>query len=198
MIRSAILPFLFTLAPTLTAQAAVVRGELADGRATGCYYCPGYQYVIKWVGTRIESSTVNLAAFLGQQVEFTGDWDGTIFHVTAAQVVPTSFDLIGNGSIGNRYRCNAQGAPGEVALNAISLGTMFTIPLPTVAALLHPATTVVMGIGTVSTNGEFKSDVDIPDNPALIGLRINGQAFFASTAAGPFRSSNLDSKVVNA
>lgn len=198
MSKTAAMSLLFALAATLSAQSITVRGELADGRATGCYYCPGYQYVIKFVGTRLESTTVNLGQFLSQQLEMTGTWDGTIFHVTAARVVASSFDLTGNGTIGNRFRCNAQANPGDLAINAVSLATQFSIPLPGMAALLHPGMLAVQGVGVVNGNGEFKSDLDIPNDPSLVGLRINGEAFFASGVGGPIWSSNLDSKEVSA
>jgi hypothetical protein len=189
---------LFATTASLFAQSAVLRGEIADGRATGCYYCPGYQFVLKWVGTRLESTTVNLAQFevLSQIVEMTGTWDGTIFHVTAAHNITSMFDLTGNGSLGGRFRCDAVGNPGDLAVNAISLGTSFMIPVPNTPTLLQPSTTVVMGIGITGANGEFRSDINIPQNPALVGLRINGQAIFAPLNNGALYSSNLDTKVV--
>lgn len=185
-----------TLAAGLGAQTVVARGELADGRATGCYYCPGYQYVIKFAGTRLESPTVNLAQFVNQQVEFTGTWTGSLLNVTAARVVAESFSITGNGRIGSRYRWNAVAAPGDLAIHALSFGTGF-LPLGDVAVQLAPLSTVVLGLGIVNGAGEAKADLDIPNVPALVGVRLNGQALFVPPAA-PAWSSNLDSKVVQA
>lgn len=183
------------LAASLTAQSSVVRGELADGRATGCYYCPGYQYVIKFVGTQLASPTVNLNLLQNQMVEFTGNWNGSVFTVTAAQVVAQSFSITGNPSLGRRVRCNAQGTPGDVAINAIGVGTGFVVPFGTMTVLLDPATATVMGVGVVNGAGEFKSDLDIPAVPALVGVRVTGQAFFAPLTA-PMFSSNVDTTVI--
>ncbi len=184
-------------APALLAQTQVsVRCELADGRATGCYYCPGYQYVIKFVGTQLQSPTINLTQFLNQYVQLTGSWNGSILTVTAAQAMAESFSITGNGSIGNRWRFNTQAAPGNLAVNMASLGSAFNAPFADLAVMLNPASMVVMGLGTTNGNGEFKSDLDIPNDPTLIGLRVFGQGL-VSTPAGALYTTNVDAKEVN-
>jgi hypothetical protein len=184
---------------SLFAQSAVVRGEIVDGHltGTGCYYCPGSQFTLKFVGIRLESATINLAQFevSGTKVELTGNWDGTIFHVSNAAIIPEMFSITGNSTLGSRVRWDAHGNAGDLAVNAASLGTHFMIPITNMATLLDPATTVVLGIGMTSGTGEFRTDVNIPQNPALVGLRINGQAVFAPPS-GPLYASNLDTTLV--
>lgn len=189
---------LLGLASILPAQVVTMRGEVADGRATGCYYCPGYQYVIKWIGTRLDASVVNLAPYLNQQVEVTGNWNGSlttpIITVTAVRLVAESFSIAGSTRIGDKLRLNSISTTGDLAANVIAFSRSFVPMLPLVVSL-DPATAFVLGSGATNGNGEFKSDLDIPNDPALVGLRVYGQGLVVPQVGLPFFT-NPDSKVV--
>lgn len=192
----ALATFSLAAAPSLLAQTPVqIRCALADGRATGCYYCPGYEFVIKFVGTQLQSPTVNLNLFQNQHVLLTGTWNGSVVTVSAAQTIAESFSITGNGSIGNRFRFNTIAAPGDLAMNLAALGTAFLVPFADLAVMVNPASMVVMGLGTANGNGEFKSDLDIPNDPTLVGLRLFGQGVVAAPT-GALYTTNLDAKEV--
>ena len=183
-------------AQLLPAQVNVVaRGELADGQATGCYYCPGYQYVIKFVGTQLQSSTVNLNLFINQYVELTGTWNGTVLNVTSAQLTPETFSIGGNTSIGHTIRPTTMSTPGDLALNIAALGTTFLVPFADIALMMNPASAVILGAGITNGNGEFKSDIDLPNDPSIVGVRVFGQGI-VFTPAGAIFSTNVDAKEV--
>ncbi|MCA8976518.1 MAG: hypothetical protein KDC98_17490 [Planctomycetes bacterium] len=180
----------------LPAQVPVqLRCEVTDGSAAGCYYCPGFGHVIKFTGTPLVSSTISLGQYHNQYVHIHGTWDGTNVNVTAIQVTTDSFALTGNGSIGNRFRLNSMGNPGELALNVVSLGNGFAVPFRDVAFQLQPTSAIVQGIGTLNGAGEFKTDLDIPNVPSLIGLRVYGQGVIMD-ASGGLLSTNVDSKTI--
>ena len=177
-------------APAL-AQTVVVRGELVDGRATGCYYCPQVQFAIKYSETPVRSSTIALAQFLGQQVELTGTWNGSTtspaIDVTSAQIVAETLTINGSGRIGDRFRFSAHGTPGSLAVNAGAAAHGFVVPFGAgLAMLLEPVTTFVFGIGFVAGDGEFKTDVRIPNNPAFIGMRVFSQSLLTPSGGALF------------
>ena len=201
MNRSAAAAIAATLATaflTSAVQAQVpvqLRCQVTDGSAAGCYYCPGFAHVIKFVGTPLESSTINLGLYHNQYVHIHGTWNGTRVTVNSIQVTTDSFSLGGNGSIGNRFRLTAMGNPGELALNAVALGSGFAVPYLDLAFQLSPLSTVVQGIGPINGNGEFKTDLDIPNDPTLVGLRIFGQGVIMDGNGG-LLTTNVDAKEI--
>lgn len=182
----------------LPAQTVTMRGEVVDGRATGCYYCPGSQYAIKWVGTRLDGSQVNLAPFLDQQCELTGNWNGNlttpVVTVTSIRLLPDTFSITGNTRIGNRVRYNTAAIAGDLVANVLGFNRSFFPMLPLVFSL-DPASAFVLGSGPAGGNGEFKSDLDIPNDTALVGLRIYGQGLVLPTLGVPYWT-NPDTKVI--
>lgn len=199
-----VLSSILLFAAVLPAQTVTVRGELGDGRATGCYYCPGSRYVIKWSETQIDSTStnINLALYLNQQLMLTGTLGGTAarpsIDVTAVVVVTESFSFAGQGRIGNRFRATAKASPGDLAVNLFALNAGFASAGGALSLLLDPMATVVLGVGAVDGNGEFKSDANIPNVPSLVGLHVFGQALIVPQANGAPYTSNPDSKVVQA
>ncbi len=192
----AYLSALLLAASSLVAQTPVVaRGEVTDGSAAGCYYCPGFSHVIKFTGTQLASPTINLALYHDQMCEMVGTWNGTVLEVSSIQVVSESFSIGGNSSIGHTVRLTTQATPGDFGINLAALGTTFAVPFLDLALMMDPASSLIMGGGPVNGNGEYKSDLDIPNDPSLVGLRFFGQAAII-TSAGAMYTSNVDAKEV--
>lgn len=180
----------------LHAQTPVVaRGQVTDGSAAGCYYCPGFSHVIKFTGTQLASPTINLALYHNQMCEMIGTWNGTVLEVSSIQVVAETFSISGNTSLGHRMRPTAISTPGDLALNLAALGTTFVVPFADLALMMAPASTVLLGAGVTDGSGEFKSDIDVPNDPSLVGLRVFGQALLF-TQGGAMFMSNVDAKEV--
>lgn len=185
-----------TLAPAALAQTPVtVRCTPTDGSAAGCYYCPGFEHVIKLVGTQMRSSTVNLLGFHDQDVLITGTWNGAVIDVTSAQLITESFSIGGNGTIGGRFDFSVVAPSGSVAVNCMAFGAGFSVPAADLAFQLNPTTTMVLGLGTVGNGGEFKTRLDIPNLVSLIGVRVFGQGLVVP-AAGAAYTTNVDAKEI--
>ncbi|MBL8752127.1 MAG: hypothetical protein JNK15_02395 [Planctomycetes bacterium] len=186
----------FTTAVVATAQVPVtVRCTPTDGSAAGCYYCPGFEHVIKWVGTQMHSSTVNLLQYHNLDVVVQGTWNGSVIEVSSVQPVVESFSIGGNGSIGHRFDFSTVAADGDVALNLAALGNGFTALFDGLALQLSLLTATPLGAGVVQ-GGEYKSRLDIPNLPSLIGLRVYGQGIVLQQGGGIY-STNVDTKVVS-
>jgi hypothetical protein len=179
----------------LAAQAPVtVRCTPTDGSAAGCYYCPGFQSVIKWVGTRMHSATINLVAYHNLDVIIQGTWNGTVIEVAAIQLTTESFSVSGTGTIGHRFDYVTNGQDGDIAFNFAALGNGFAVPFDSLAVQLAPASLVPLDGGVINA-GEYKSRLDIPNVPSLIGLRVYGQGVVLPQS-GAMYSTNIDTKVI--
>lgn len=185
---------LFAALP-LAAQQVEVRCTPTDGSAAGCYYCPGYETVIKWNGTQLHSSTINLLPFHDLDVVLQGTWNGSVIEVTAIQTTTESFSISGNGSIGHHFDFNTVGAPGGLAINLIALDAAF-VGVGSLAVQLDPASAVVLDAGSLGSAGEFKSRLDIPNVPSLVGLRVYGQGAVLQPG-NVLYTTNVDTKVVS-
>lgn len=184
----------FALAAVAAAQTPLqVRGEINQGTGggAGCYWCTGAPFVLKFTGTTVQSSTVNLAAFLGQKVVIDGVWTGTALQVNGVQATTETFSMGGNPSIGGMMRFTTKAAPGTLALNLAALGTSFLVPVGSVAVLLDPVSLVPLAAGVTNAGGDFRTEINIPNLTSLIGLRVFGQGVIAP-AAGPLFASNID------
>ena len=185
-----------SLATAVDAQVPVtVRCTPTDGSAAGCYYCPGYQNVIKWVGTRLQSSTINLVAYHDLDVVLQGTWNGSLIDVTSVQIVGESFSISGNAHLGTFADYKTTGSDGDIAINFAALGTGFAVPIADVALQLDPTRMAVLDAGVIS-GGQYESQLAIPNVPSLVGLRIYGQGIVL-TQAMTLWSTNVDTKVVN-
>ena len=183
------------LATSLAAQAPVtVRCTPTDGSAAGCYYCPGYEHVIKWVGTQMHSSTVNILSYHDLDVIVQGTWNGSAIEVTSVQLTTESFSISGNGTIGHRFDFVTNGQDNDIALNLVALGNGFAVPFDGLAIQLSATSVVPLDAGVIGS-GEYKSRLDIPNVPSLIGLRVYGQGIVLPQN-GPIYSTNIDTKVV--
>jgi len=186
---------LAALATSAFAQTPVtVRCTPTDGSAAGCYYCPGYEHVIKWVGTQMHSSTVDLLAYHDLDVVLEGTWNGSVIEVTSVTPIAESFSISGNGTIGGRFRFSTSGPNGAFAANYVALAAGFWVPFPGVAAQIDPVSMVLLEFGVIG-GGELKTQIDIPDVPSLIGLRLYGQGA-VQLSDGTLYTTNVDTKVI--
>lgn len=192
-----LLPVLFAALTTSVATAQVpvtVRCTPTDGSAAGCYYCPGFEHVIKWVGTQMHSSTVNLLQYHNLDVVVQGTWNGSVIEVASVQPVAESFSIGGNGTIGHRFDFSTVGTDGDIALNLAALGNGFTALFDGLALQLSLLTATPLDAGVIN-GGEYKSRLDIPNLPSLVGLRVYGQGIVLQQGGGIY-STNVDTKVV--
>ncbi len=187
---------LTTTVASLGAQAAVtVRCTPTDGSAAGCYYCPGFEHVIKWVGIQMHSASVNLLAYHDQDVVITGTWNGSVIEVASVALDTESFSISGNGSVGNHFDFDTTGPSGGLAVNFAALGNAFFVPFGDIAVQIDPNSAFVLSGGALGTAGQFKSRLDLPDDASLIGLRVYGQGLVV-TPVGDFYTTNVDTKVI--
>ncbi len=188
-----------TLAAPLCAQTpVVVRCTPTDGSAAGCYYCPGYETVIKWNGAKMHCSvsSINLVAYHNLDVRIEGIWNGTVVEVTSIAADIESFSIGGNGVIGGRMDFDTVAPIGSLAANFLSLGFGFLVPFDDLALQLDPTTATVLGGGAVGGDGSFKTRIDLPDDASLIGLRVYGQGYVVPPVGAPY-TTNLDTKVID-
>jgi hypothetical protein len=183
-----------------SAQTVRLRGEVVNGRATGCYYCPGYEFALKWTETSIASRVVSIGAFLHQQVEVEGVWDPTTnpphLEVSAIRAVAETFSIDGTERIGDRMRFTCTGTPGELAANFLGFDAGFFPIGGTLAMTLDPTTLIYLGAGQMNGNGEFKTNVNLPNDPLLVGIRFIGQGLMTANGGTDIFSTNPDSKTV--
>jgi hypothetical protein len=170
-----------------------VRGEINQGTGggAGCYWCTGAPFVLKFTGTTVQSTTVNLNTFLGQKVLIDGVWNGSVLQANAVQVTTETFSMGGNPSIGGTMRFTTETAPGTLALNMGALGTSFLVPVGSIAVLLDPASLVPLAAGFTNAVGDFRTEINLPNLPSLIGMRVFGQSVIAPAGA-PLFASNID------
>ncbi len=193
--------FLFVLGALLPAQSngVEVRGKIEISLQGGCYYCPPItQYVIHGSETPIRSATIDLGPYVGLDVLLTGTWSTTgtvaVIDVSAIQIVSPVLNIGGNSRLGNTLRWTTAGAPGDFAVQVMSLGASF-VPLGgSSVLLLSPTSLFVVGTGIIDTNGSFRTDLLIPTNTGLSGLHIFGQALIAPANNAPFYFSNPETK----
>jgi hypothetical protein len=149
--------------------------------------------------TSLSSTTIDLTPFVGMYVTGEGHWNGSsttpAIDVTSLTVVPQSFSIGGGGSIGKTLGFSAFGTPGDLAIVMTAFNDGF-IPLDGVGVVfLDPLSLSVLGSGPIGGDGELKIKVDVPNDPALIGLPVFGQAGLVS----PFgiTTTNSDLKVLS-
>jgi len=186
------------VAGSLAAQDVSFWGKVEDGENV-CYYCPGYDYVVDNTHTKLTSSTVDLAPFVGQYVTGKGTWSGTsaspTLTVTEMSVAPEGFTIGGGANLGGEAKFIAHGTPGQNAAILLAASDGFVPAGANGILFLNPTSLLILGQGVVENDGEFAIEVSIPDVPALNGLAIFGQAVFTPGVGMP-RFSNLDRKVI--
>lgn len=181
------------------AQEVTFDGKVEDGENV-CYYCPGFDFVLDNTHVSLVSPNIPLLPLVGQYVHGTGMWNGSTtapkITVTTIQVVPQSFSIGGNGSIGGEMRFTANAAPGSLAILTLGFKDGF-VPFGAWGTLfLAPNQMIVLGQGTTDGGGEFSIEIDIPDQPALIGLHVFGQGAVVPPG-GLLSLTNSDLKILD-
>lgn len=172
-----------------TAQTPVtVRGEINDGTGggAGCFWCTGAPFVLKWSGTTVQSATVNLATFLGQDVVIQGTWNGSVLTANTVAAATQAFSMGGNPSLGQQMRFTTSAPPGTLAANFGALGSQLSVPFGNFGLLLAPASAVAFGAGFTNAGGDFRTQVLVPNVPALVGVRVFGQGVIVPDTAPLF------------
>lgn len=184
---------LATALPLTAQQTLTIRGELDEGRSTGCYYCPNVPYTVKFSETPVRSTTVNLAAYhaASQQLILTGIWDTSTnppgLNVTSVAVVTESLSFPTNARVGVNERFDVYGPAAAASATLIGFGSGFT-PLLGSALLLNPALLVMIDNGPLDATGRRRFDLPVPDNAALAGLNFWSQSLIVPSTGLPFFS----------
>ncbi|MGE0144258.1 MAG: hypothetical protein AB7I19_11790 [Planctomycetota bacterium] len=184
---------LATLPPLMAQATMTLRGELDEGRSTGCYYCPNVPYTIKFSETPVRSTVVDLEPYhlASQQLLLTGTWDTSTrpagFHVTAAQVVAESLGFPTNARTGASERFDVQGPAGSPSTTFLAYGSGF-VPVFDTALLLNPAVLIEIDSGVIGPQGGRRFLLSIPADPALAGLNFWTQSILVPPTGSPYFS----------
>ena len=169
------------LAVDASAQQVTLRGKVEDVSGGGGFF-------VDCTDTTLTSSTIDLNAFVGQQVELSGTWNGSSgapsVDVAAMAAVAELFEVGGGGTIGDEMSFKVTSAPGDVAIMFVALDDGFLPAHKNGVLLLDFATMLHVATGTVGGDGTFEVKGTIPDDPALDGLVVHGQSLVAFTAGG--------------
>jgi hypothetical protein len=168
------------LAVDASAQQVTLRGQVEDVAGGG--------FFVDCTDTTLTSSTVDLNAFNGQQVELSGTWNGSSVapnvDVAAIAAVAKLFEVGGGGKLGDELRLKVTSNPGDVAIMFVALDDGFLPAHKNGVLLLDFATMLHVATGTVAGDGTFEVKGTIPNDPALDGLVVHGQSFVAFTGGG--------------
>lgn len=191
------LPFfllaLLAVTEAASAQAVSFRGKVENVPGTA------NQFVVDCTDTQLASPTIALNAFAGQQVTIGGLWNGSATSpsvlVQTIAIVPRTFEIGGNGSIGGVARFRAFGATGDAALLVAAAQPSF-LPFPgTGVVFLDVQVLAVLGTGPIGPNGNFEIVVPVPNEPAFVGATVLGQGAIFGPTAG-LVVSNPDCKTI--
>jgi len=169
------------LAVDASAQQVTLRGKVEDVSGGGGFF-------VDCTDTTLTSSTIDLNAFVGQQVELSGTWNGSSdapsVDVAAIAAVARLFEVGGGGKLGDEARFKVTSDPGDVAIMFVALDDGFLPARKNGVLLLDFATMLHVATGTVGGDGTFEVKGTIPNDPALDGLVVHGQSLVAFTAGG--------------
>jgi hypothetical protein len=184
------LPFLvplFLVSSLPFAQQITLRGKVED---------VGPGFIVDCTDTQLTSSAFDLNAFVGQHVLIGGTRIGAgnppLVSVTSIAVTPEIFEIPGNPEIGDTVRFGAIHTPGSQVFFRAALGSGFQPAGSLGTYFLDPATDVAAASGIIPAPGDLELAVALPNDPALIGLTIHGQAIVRTP--GGFLLSNPDCK----
>lgn len=182
------------LAATSSAQMVTFLGQVEDVQGTA------NQFFVDCTDISISSATVNLNALIGQQVELTGMWNGSVANpavaVTAAPIVPESFGVGGSADLGGELNFDVSATPGQPAILFASANSAF-IPFGNDVLQIDIANAIVVGSGIIPGNGNLQVSVPVPNQPSLVGRTVFGQGAWLDTL-GAIRLTNSDCKEIKA
>ena len=175
------------------AQEVTFRGQVEDVSGTA------NQFIVDCTNTSLTSAVFNLNLFLDQEVEITGQWNGSSINpsvsVEAIQAVPEVFEIGGGAKLGEFSSLGFTTQPGTPVFGFLSLAPGFT-PFGADSVILIDTTQVVLTrSGVVGGSGILELPFFIPDSPGLIGLELFAQG--ATLEAGGFVVTNPDCKTVD-
>lgn len=164
-----------------SAQQVTLRGQVENVAGGGGFF-------VDCTDTTLTSSTIDLNAFVGQQVELSGTWNGSSdtpsVDVAAITAVAKLFEVGGGGKLGDEARLKVTSNPGDVAILFVALDDGFLPAHKNGVLLLDFATMLHVATGTVAGDGTFEVKGTIPNDPALDGLVVHGQSLVAFTGGG--------------
>ncbi|MEQ8766536.1 MAG: hypothetical protein RL885_21665 [Planctomycetota bacterium] len=180
------------LSTAVSAQDILLRGKVEDVSGTN-------QFVIDCTNVMLQSNAFNLNNFVGQQTEIVGTNVGTpqapIINVSAIQVIPRIFEIGGNGKIGREFQLEVAGTPGDRAWIFPASGPGFGPSNSWGTFLLNSINTPIAS-GVIPGNGLLQIQIPIPNNPALVGRTVYGQALVESNGGLTITLSNADCNTV--
>jgi hypothetical protein len=164
-----------------SAQQVTLRGQVENVPG-------GSGFFVDCTDTTLTSSTLDLNAFNGQQVELSGTWNGSSdapsIDVAAIAAVAKLFEVGGGGKLGDEVRFKVTSDPGDVAIMFAALDDGFLPAHKSGVLLLDFATMLHVATGTVAGDGTFEVKGTIPNDPALDGLVVHGQSLVVFTGGG--------------
>jgi hypothetical protein len=173
---------LAALSTSLSAQTVTLRGKVEDNPAL-----PG-TFMLGCTDTALTSAGPNLVPFDGLQVQLTGTWNGSStapsVDVTSIATAAKLFEVGGGGTIGKDISFKVTSAPGDLAVMFAALDANF-VPAHSLGVLFLSLTPMLhVATGTVAGDGTFEVKGTIPNDPALDGVVVYGQAVVGFTAGG--------------
>ncbi len=177
-------------ASLVSAQEVLLRGKVEDVQGTNNFF-------VDCTNVGLQSNAFNLNLFVGQQTEIRGTNIGTpqspLINVTDIQVIPRIFEIGGNGSIGRELQLEVAGTPGDRVWIFPASGSGYS-PIRNWGTFLLDAVNPAFAAGVIPGNGLLQIQVNIPNNPNLVGVTVYGQALL-ETGAGILLS-NADCKTI--
>jgi hypothetical protein len=173
---------LFAAATSANAQQVAMRGQVDD--------MPGHpgRYLVDCTNAELTSSVVNLSSFIGLEVELNGSWNGSsttpVVDVATMSAVNKLFDISGTGKIATDATFEVTSAPGDFTVMFAALDFGFAPAHRAGVLLLSLSPMLTVGSGIVAADGTFQLTGKVPNDPALDGIVIYGQAFVAFAAGG--------------
>jgi len=179
------------ISTTSQAQDVMLRGKVEDVPGTN-------QFFVDCTNVALQSSTIDLNAFLGLQVELHGTNIGTTqnprIDVTSIKAIPRIFEVGGNGSIGRELQLQVVSNPGDQAWLFADVASGFA-PAHSFGTFLLAHVLPPVAQGTVPATGVLQISLPIPNNPNLVGLEVFGQALVAGSGVASL--SNADCKTIS-
>lgn len=186
---------LVAAAAEASAQSVALRGKVEDVQGTAG------QFFVDCTKVQLTSGVIDLNAFVGQQVSLQGNWNGSFaapsIAVAALQPVATSFEIGGGAKIGGTANFHVFGTPGDIAVPALAVGSGFTPFGAAGSILVDLQGAFVFAAQVIPGVGQTQLPLAIPNDPALVGVEVFGQAGIFSPGSGALLVTNPDCKTID-